>query len=162
MAIRLKKLLEKEGERLLWQKRPPSIALRVALLAVNVFVILLATLISVAVGFWVRENLTTRVLVGLMFWLACITPLIIWTVKRRHSVRPRSNATYFITDRRLGVFYPAGELRQMPILPGLTWKVVGDVIEFEMAEQSPVSFGGLSENERQLVEAVVKAVLGTK
>jgi hypothetical protein len=84
---------------------------------------------------------------------------VAWTLYKWPSLRPSSDAIYFLTERRAGLLRSSGELRQIPLQVGIRVMLFPSAITFKFGEEHQVTFAGLTAEETRLVEALVVAVL---
>jgi len=155
MSLRLQDALE-EGERLLWERRPAGGELRRAVRAVQVAGHLLLTGVSVLLALSVPVGLGLRAALAAILCLATNAPLMAWAVYRWPKMRGSGDATFFVTDRRVGSLRASGEFRQLPVCRALTLTALPGTVQFRLGEGATVSFGGLSQDETRLVSILVR------
>jgi len=158
MRVDLGDILE-EGERVLWKRPPRGGAVRRALLAVRVVGHVLLSVVSVLFAAIAPLEAPLRVALGAVLVVATNAPLVAWTLYRWPSVSRRGNVTVFVTDRRVGVLRPSGELRQAPICAGLRVLVRAGTIQFILRDRALVSVGGLGQDELVLLAALVERLV---
>jgi len=157
MARGLADLLE-EGERVLWHSSPRGGELRRAILAIQITGHVFLTGVSVLFAASVPVTASWRVALAALLCLCTNAPLVAWAFYRWPKMR-RGDAALFVTDRRVGLLRPSGELRQVPVSPRLGVSVRAGLIEFRIGEGAVVSFGGLREDEMRLVATLVEGLV---
>lgn len=153
------------GERLLWERQPGSERLVSGLRTIRIAGHILLTVISIMFAFLLIVAGSLRVsygiLLGILLIAATNAPLLVWAYYRLPALCGSGDAVFFLTDRRVGLLRPDGEIRQAPICPGLSVDVKLDasLVEFSLGERTPVSFGGLRREEIFLVSSVAEGLI---
>ena len=145
-----------EGERPLWMRLPRGRLYRGGLRAVQICGHLLLTAVSVLFASVVYVPVPAKIVLGVILVAATNAPLVVWAVRRWPTVAGGGQSIYFVTDRRVGLLRPGGELCQVPICPELELDVRGGVMRFSVGDGTPVSFAGLGRNESGVVQLLVE------
>lgn len=164
MRFKMEKKLEEfldEDERLLWKRLPGGRGLHGTLRIVQALGHISLTVISGLFAFYSPAPAAYRILLGLLLIGATNAPLLIWARFRLPRIGGSNDSLLFLTDRRVGLFRPNGEIRQAPICPGLGVSVnrQASIIEFSLGERTPVIFGGLNAEEILLVSSVIEGLI---
>ncbi len=153
-------------EHLIWKRLPGRRRLTAGLRSIRIAGHAMLTVISVFFTVFLAAasllSILHAVLLGILLVAATNAPLIIWTRCRLPVLSGSGDAVFFLTDKRVGLMRPGGEIRQAPICPGLSMNIrtEASIIEFSLGERTPVTFGGLSREEILLVISVTEGLVG--
>ncbi len=155
-----------QDERLLWKRLPGRGRLKAGLRSIQIGGHIVLSVISIAftvlMAFAAPLSIPHVILLGILLIAATNAPLVIWAVYRLPALSGSGDAVFFLTDKRVGLIRPGGEIQQAPICPGLNVniKAGASIIEFSLGERTPVTFGGLTKEEILLVSSVTEGLIG--
>lgn len=148
-----------DDEKLVWVREPSRNRRKTILITVQVMGHLLLTAFAVFFAISFPLGWALRLVLGITLVISTNAPLVVWSIKRLPEISNGSDATIFVTDERVGKLRTTGELRQAPICPGLKMSHKGGLLQFNLGERTPVSFGGLNQEEALMVTSVVEGLV---
>lgn len=159
MAISLREKLDKDEE-IIWMRLPSRDKWGRMLGGIQIVGHALLTIVSIAFAYWTPVGLPLQILLGVILIAATNAPLVAWGSYRLPQIRGGGDSIYFITNKRVGMLRPGGELRQVPICPDLKMESKAGVFQLKLGgEGNPLSFGGLRRDELLLVSSVTEGLV---
>ncbi|MBS3764184.1 MAG: hypothetical protein KGZ25_12870 [Planctomycetes bacterium] len=158
MTEALTEKLEK-GEKPLWLRLPRKGHWRAVFLVIQIFGHLLLTILSVLFAWFLLPlRMVFKILLGTVLVVTTNAPLVAWAIKRLPVYTRSGDSIFFVTDRRVGILRPTGELQQLPLSGELELSLKAGVLEFSLGE-SHLCFAGLTEEEREIVMSLARGLV---